>query len=85
VIRSTVNAVIWGDSVVFGRGRGWPCLLDRLAAGYQFLNGGLEGDLYKNILRRASEFNRRHRVALNVRMLAGIPSCHRRRHRVAHD
>jgi hypothetical protein len=24
-------------------------------------------------------------VALNVRMLAGIPSCHHRRHRVAHD
>ena len=62
-------AVVWGDSVVFSHGRGWPCLLDRLAPGYQFLNGGIEGDPYKNILRRASEFNERHRVALNLLML----------------
>ena len=62
-------AVIWGDSVVFSHGRGWPCLLDRLAPGYQFLNGGIEGDPYKNILRRASEFNARNRVALNLLML----------------
>src|SRR6266851_4525135 len=47
-------AVVWGDSVVFGAGRGWPCLLDSLAPGYQFLNGGIEGDSYTNILRRAS-------------------------------
>src|SRR5207302_1038041 len=40
-----------------------------LAPGYQFLNGGVEGDPYKNILRRASEFNERHRVALNLLML----------------
>lgn len=62
-------AVIWGDSVVFSHGRGWPCLLDRLALGYQFLNGGIEGDPYKNILRRATEFNERHSVAVNLLML----------------
>src|ERR1044071_6576496 len=39
-------AVVWGDSVVFGVGRGWPCLLDDLVPGYQFLNGGIEGDSY---------------------------------------
>jgi hypothetical protein len=62
-------AVVWGDSVVFGSGRGWACLLDRLAPGYQFLNGGLDGDPYSNILRRAGEFNRRYPVALHLLML----------------
>ena len=62
-------AVVWGDSVVFGSGRSWPCLLDRLAPGWQFLNGGLDGDPYSNILRRAAEFNDRHSVELNLLML----------------
>ena len=66
-------AVVWGDSVVFSSGRGWPCLLDRFAPGYQFLNGGLDGDPYSNILRRASEFNRQHPVALNLLMLGWHP------------
>jgi hypothetical protein len=61
--------IVWGDSVVFSRGEGWPCLLDRLAPGWQFLNGGIEGDPYKNILRRAAEFNARYPVALNLLML----------------
>src|SRR5436853_6844247 len=39
-------AVMWGDSVVFGIGRSWPCLIDGMAAGYQFLNGGIEADPY---------------------------------------
>ena len=65
--------VVWGDSVVFSSGRGWPCLLDRLAPGYQFLNGGLDGDPYTNILRRAGEFNRRNPVALNLLMLGWHP------------
>src|SRR2546421_4455337 len=51
-------AVVWGDSVVFGSGRGWACLLDRLAPGYQFLNGGLDGDPFGNILRRGGEVKR---------------------------
>jgi carbamoyltransferase len=66
-------AVVWGDSVVFGAGRGWAHLIDPLAPGYQFLNGGLEGDPYSNILRRAGEFNRRHKVALNLVMLGWHP------------
>lgn len=65
--------VVWGDSVVFGAGRGWAHQLDRLAPGYQFLNGGLEGDPYGNILRRAREFNSRHTVALNLVMLGWHP------------
>ena len=66
-------AVVWGDSVVFGIGKAWPCLLDDLAPGYQFLNGGIEGDHYANILRRASAFNRQHDVALNLLMLGWHP------------
>jgi hypothetical protein len=62
-------AVAWGDSVVFGSGRGWAYLIDRLAPGWQFLNGGLDGDPYSNILRRAGAFNRRYPVALNLLML----------------
>jgi hypothetical protein len=66
-------AVVWGDSVVFGAGRGWAHLLDDLAPGWQFLNGGLEGDPFTNILRRATVFNERHRVGLNLLMLGWHP------------
>jgi len=66
-------AVVWGDSVVFGAGRGWAHLLDELAPGWQFLNGGLEGDPYTNILRRAAAFNTSHRVGLNLLMLGWHP------------
>ena len=62
-------AVVWGDSVVFSLGRGWPCLLDGFAPAYQFLNGGIEGDPYTNILRRAFDFNQCHQVQLNLLML----------------
>jgi hypothetical protein len=64
---------VWGDSVAFGAGRGWAYLLDELAPGWQFLNGGLEGDPYKNILRRAAAFNMSHRVGLNLLMLGWHP------------
>jgi hypothetical protein len=60
--------VVWGDSVVFGAWRGWACLLDTYAPGYQFLNGGIEGDPYDNILRRARRLNRERPVVLNVVM-----------------
>lgn len=66
-------AVVWGDSVAFSTGRGWPCLLDDLAPGWQFLNGGLDGDPYTNILRRAIAFNRQNRVGLNLLMLGWHP------------
>jgi hypothetical protein len=65
--------VVWGDSVVFGVGYGWPHLIDRLAPGYQVLNGGIEGDGFTNILDRATAFNRAHRVVLNVVMLGWHP------------
>jgi hypothetical protein len=61
-------AVVWGDSVVFGVRWSWPCLIDDFAPGWQFLNGGIEGDPYTNVLRRAAAFNRAHSVALNVLM-----------------
>jgi hypothetical protein len=66
-------AVVWGDSVVFGIGWSWPCLIDELAPAYQFLNGGIEADPYDNILRRAEAFNRAHTVALNIVMLGWHP------------
>jgi hypothetical protein len=66
-------AVIWGDSVVFGIGWSWPCLIDEMAPGYQFLNGGIEADSYQNILRRAEAFNHAHAVALNIVMLGWHP------------
>ena len=66
-------AVVWGDSVVFGSSRGWPCLLDGFGPGWQFLNGGVEGDHYSNVLRRADQFNSRYRVALNLLMLGWHP------------
>jgi lysophospholipase L1-like esterase len=66
--------VVWGDSVVFGVGYSWPRLIDRLAPGYQVLNGGIEGDGFANILSRAAAFNRAHRVALNVVMLGWHPN-----------
>jgi len=66
-------AVVWGDSVVFGIGWSWPCLLDNFAPSYQFLNGGIEADPYDNILRRAAACNEQHTVALNVVMLGWHP------------
>ena len=71
---SRKTVVVWGDSVVFGVGRSWPCLIDRLAPGYQFLCGGILGDPYANILRRAREFNSAHPVALNLLMLGWHPN-----------
>ena len=68
-------AMVWGDSVVFGHARSWPCLLDDFASGYQFLNGGIEGDPFDHILARADAFNREHQVALNLLMLGWHPFC----------
>ena len=65
-VASRELAVVWGDSVVFGVRWGWPCLLDEFAPRYQFLNGGIEGDPYDNILRRAVAFNEANAVALNI-------------------
>ena len=59
-------AVVWGDSVVFGKARGWPCLLDALMPGFQFLNGGIEGTHYYEVLERAIRMNRQIQITLNV-------------------
>ncbi len=59
-------AIVWGDSVVLGSGRGWTSLLDALVPGYQFLNGGVMGDPFTNVLDRAVAFNEHHQVALNI-------------------
>src|SRR5207302_1996032 len=66
-------AVVWGDSVVCGIGRGWPCLLDDMLPGYQFLNGGIDGDCHDSVLRRAMMFNRERDVALNIILLGWHP------------
>lgn len=50
---------VWGDSVVFGISRGWVEGLDDLFPGYQFLNGGIEGDSFENISNRALEANQK--------------------------
>jgi hypothetical protein len=59
-------AVVWGDSVVFGIGAGWPTLLNDYFTGYQFLNGGVEGSNCQQVLQRAVAFNREHSIALNI-------------------
>jgi len=66
-------AVVWGDSVVFCAGRSWVPLLEGKAPGWQFLNGGIDGDPASNILERAAAFNAAHRVALNLLLLGWHP------------
>lgn len=61
-------AVIWGDSVVFGSGASWPCLLNTLQSDYHFMNGGIEGDTPFNILTRMQAMNARYPLALNIFM-----------------
>jgi lysophospholipase L1-like esterase len=57
---------VWGDSVVFGIGRGWVEDLGQLFAGFQFLNGGLEGDGLENIRKRAIESNEKVKIDFNI-------------------
>lgn len=54
------QAVIWGDSVVFGVGEGWPAALERKLPGWQVHNGGLEGDPLESVLARARAMQARH-------------------------
>ena len=61
--------VVWGDSVVFGLySRTWSEMLNDYSTDCIFLNGGVEGATYVDVLRRAVDFNRRERVAVNVIM-----------------
>src|SRR5271157_4758361 len=57
---------MWGDSVVFGIGNEWVGAVDRCFPGFQFLNGGLEGDPFENIMERASEANQRLKIDHNI-------------------
>ena len=61
--------VVWGDSTVFGLHeveRTWPEMLSDHFPEILFLNGGIEGAEYLDILKRAVDFNREHAVAVNV-------------------
>lgn len=66
---SRKQAVVWGDSVVFGLKRGWPALLDEYFPDYQFLNGGIEGDGWNVIFERALKLNSDLKISLNLLML----------------
>ena len=59
-------AVVWGDSVVFGIGRGWPAMLDDYFPEYQFLNGGIEGNVYCQVLKRAVKLNQQRPISINL-------------------
>lgn len=62
--------IVWGDSVVFGTHRkSWPEVMNEYGAGCVFLNGGVEGQVYQQVLRNAVHFNERHDVAVNVILL----------------
>ena len=67
-------AVVWGDSVVFSMvGQGWPELINNDALDCLFLNGGVEGATYLQIIKRALAINRRRPATLNLLMLGWTP------------
>lgn len=68
------QAVVWGDSVIFGIGAGWISELDSMMHGWQFHNGGIEGDPVINILDRAAGLQERLRPDLNVLFPGWHPS-----------
>src|SRR3712207_4517420 len=45
--------VIWGDSVIFGLMNDWVTRLSSVLVSHQVLNGGMEGDVTRNIIKRA--------------------------------
>lgn len=61
-------AAVWGDSVVFGvHGEtSWVEGLAKQFPGYQFLNGGIEGDTLPNIYARAIEANQHREIKWNI-------------------
>lgn len=70
---SRKQVAVWGDSVVWGAGRGWVGLLDDWAPGYQFLNGGMQGIGYTTVLERAVRANQQYRFELNLVMPGALP------------
>lgn len=59
-------AVVWGDSVIWGVGESWVAGLSTFFPAYAFLNGGLEADLFPNILARAQEANQSLKIECNL-------------------
>jgi hypothetical protein len=56
--------VVWGDSIVFGIGRGW--VYGKTSQGARIMNGGHEGTRPKVILRNAIELNTNRVTTLNI-------------------
>ncbi len=60
---------VWGDSWVEGiaiENGGWVTMASEFCPGFQFLNGGVSGDVYENILERAIETNKKVHLDHNV-------------------
>ncbi|NYZ17915.1 SGNH/GDSL hydrolase family protein [Azospirillum sp. RWY-5-1] len=68
------QAVIWGDSVVFAHERGWVYGLNGAIPGWQFHNGGIEGDPLDNILDRAAAMQGRLKIDANILFPGWHPS-----------
>jgi hypothetical protein len=67
-------AVAWGDSTVFCLSTsGWPEQINDDGVNCLFLNGGIEGANYREVLKRALEFNSRKNVALNIVLPGWLP------------
>lgn len=61
--------VVWGDSVVFGQGeRTWVDMLEKFRPGVQFLNGGVEGLRFPEILDLAEKRNAEFQIDYNIMM-----------------
>jgi len=58
---------VWGDSVIFCVApQNWVTDLDHDFSGYQFHNGGLEGDILQNIIQRTEETNAVLPIKVNI-------------------
>ena len=69
-------AVVWGDSVVFGVCPTWPDIftswpetINEFSPDCTFLNGGIEGIQYTDVIKRAIQFNCEHDVVVNIVVL----------------
>lgn len=57
--RSKNLVAVWGDSVIFGLGKGWINDLNGYFENFHFANGGIEGVSFRTILRRIADYNKR--------------------------
>ncbi len=58
--------VIWGDSVVFGLGKGWVEEVNKYFSDYQILNGGYEGADLELIEKRVVDLNKKIKIDYNI-------------------